>query len=104
MAPQPPSVFDAMNVGVLQVEMMIPGAQSLKDKRHVVKSVLDRLRGSFNVSAAEIDHLDLHQRAMLGFAAVSNDARHASEVLQQVMNHLRRHPEAQVLDHQLEVL
>jgi uncharacterized protein YlxP (DUF503 family) len=41
---------------------------------------------------------------MLGFAAVSNDARHASEVLQQVMNHLRRHPEAQVLDHQLEVL
>lgn len=93
-----------MNVGVLQVELMIGNAQSLKDKRQVVRSVLDRLRASFNVSAAEIDHLDLHQRAMLGFAAVSNDAVHVRGLLQQVLNHLRRHPEAQVLDHQLEVL
>jgi len=93
-----------MNVGVLQVELLIGNARSLKDKRHVVKSVLDRLRASFNVSAAEVDHLDLHQRAMLGFAAVSNDGAHVRGLLQQVLNHLRRHPEAQVLDHQLEVL
>ena len=93
-----------MNVGVLQVELMIPGAGSLKDKRQVVKSVLDRVRASFNVSAAEIDHLDLHQRAMLGFAAVSNDAQHVNGLLQQILNHLRRHPEAQVVDHQIEVL
>jgi hypothetical protein len=93
-----------MNVGVLQVELVIPGARSLKDKRQVVKSVLDRLRATFNVSAAEIDHLDLHQRAMLGFAAVSNDPAHASGLLQQVLNHLRRHPEAQVIDHQIELL
>jgi len=93
-----------MNVGVLQVELLIGNAQSLKDKRHVVRSVLDRIRASFNVSAAEIDHLDLHQRAMLGFAAVSNDSAYVRGLLQQVLNHLRRHPEAQVLDHQLEVL
>lgn len=93
-----------MHVGVLQVELLIGNAQSLKDKRHVVRSVLDRLRASFNVSAAEIDHLDLHQRAMIGFAAVSNDSAHVRGLLQQVLNHLRRHPEAQVLDHQLEVL
>jgi uncharacterized protein YlxP (DUF503 family) len=93
-----------MHVGVLQVELLIGNARSLKDKRHVVKSVLDRLRASFNVSAAEIDHLDLHQRAMIGFAAVSNDSQHVRGLLQQVLNHLRRHPEAQVLDHQLEVL
>jgi len=93
-----------MNVGVLQVELLIGNARSLKDKRHVVKSVLDRLRASFNVSAAEVDHLDLHQRTMLGFAAVSNDSAHVRGLLQQVLNHLRRHPEAQVLDHQLEVL
>jgi len=93
-----------MNVGVLQVEILIGNAQSLKDKRHVVRSVLDRIRASFNVSAAEVDHMDLHQRAILGFAAVSNDSAHVRGLLQQVLNHLRRHPEAQVLDHQLEVL
>jgi len=93
-----------MNVGILQVELRIGHAQSLKDKRQVVKSVVDRLRASFNVSAAEIDHLDLHQRAMLGFAAVSNDAAHVRGLLQQVLNHLQRHPEAQVIDHQIEVL
>ena len=93
-----------MNVGILQVELMIAGAQSLKDKRHVVKSVVDRLRASFNVSAAEVDHQDLHQRAMLGFAAVSNDAAYVRGLLQQVLNHLQRHPEAQVIDHQIEVL
>ncbi len=93
-----------MNVGILQVELLIGHAQSLKDKRQVVKSVLDRVRASFNVSAAEIDHLDLHQRAMLGFAAVSNDPAHMHGLLQQVLNHLKRHPEAQVIDHQIEVL
>lgn len=103
-APEAPPDDPSMNVGVLQVEIRIANAQSLKEKRHVVKSVVDRVRASFNVSAAEIDHLDLHQRAMLGFAAVSNDAQHVRGLLQQVLNHLQRHPEAQVIDHQLEVL
>jgi hypothetical protein len=93
-----------MNVGVLQVEILIGGAQSLKEKRQVVKSALDRVRASFNVSAAEVDHMDLHQRALLGFTAVSNDGAHVRGLLQQVLNHLRRHPEAQVIDHQIEVL
>jgi uncharacterized protein YlxP (DUF503 family) len=52
-----------MFVGVLQVELALEKARSLKEKRQVVRSVLGRLRGSFNVSAAEIDALDAHQRA-----------------------------------------
>jgi len=93
-----------MNVGVLQVELHIGSARTLKDKRQIVRSAVDRLRASFNVSAAEVDHLDLHQRAMLGFAAVSNDAQHVRGLMEQVLNHLRRHPEARVIDHHLEVL
>jgi len=93
-----------MHVGVLQVELAIDSANSLKDKRQVVKSVLDRLRATFNVSAAEVDDLDLHRRAVLGFAAVSNDAKHVRGLLQKTLNHLQRHPVARVLDHQLEVL
>jgi len=49
----------------------VPGSESLKDKRHVVKSILDTARNKFNVSAAEIDHLDSHKMAGLAFACVA---------------------------------
>ena len=93
-----------MHVGILQVELQIAKSRSLKEKRQVVRSVVDRLRASFNVSAAEIGRLDAHQAAVLGFAAVSNDADHVRGLLQKVLNHLERHPTARVVDHQIEVL
>ena len=93
-----------MHVGVLQVELALEKARSLKEKRQVVRSVVDRARASFNVSAAEVADLDAHQRAILGFSAVSNDAQHVRGLLQKLVNHLQRHPVARVVDHQLEVL
>ena len=92
-----------MFVGVLQVDLALEKARSLKDKRQVVKSVLDRLRSSFNVSAAEVEDQDLHQRAGLAFSAVSGDADHVRGLLQKVLNHLKSHPVARVIDHQLEI-
>ena len=91
-------------VGILQIDLSIEKARSLKEKRHVVKSILDRLRAGFNVSAAELDDLDLHQRAGLGFTAVANDADYVRGLLQKVLSHLQNHPEARVIDHQLEVI
>lgn len=93
-----------MFVGVLQVELALDQARSLKEKRQVVRSILDRVRASFNVSAAEVEGMDLWQRAVLGFAAVSNDQAHVSGLLQRTLNHLKRHPVARVLDHRLEIL
>jgi len=93
-----------MFVGILQADLSIEKARSLKDKRSVVKSILDRLRASFNVSAAEVDYLDLHQRAGLGFSAVANDADYVRGLLQKVVERLRHHPQARLIDHQLEVL
>ena len=55
-----------MVVGMLSVNMIIPGSNSLKDKRHVVKSMLDHIRNKFNVSAAEIGELDIW-RAEIGW-------------------------------------
>ena len=94
----------AMFVGILQADLSVEKARSLKDKRQVIKSILDRWRHSFNVSAAEVDSQDLHQRAGLGFAAVSNDSDHVRGLLQRVVDNLRRHPEARLIDHQLEIL
>ena len=93
-----------MFVGVLQVDLHLDKARTLKEKRQVVRSVLDRLRANFNVSAAEVESLDLLQRAGIGISAVSNDADYVRGQLQKVLGHLERHPQARVIDHQLEVL
>ena len=70
-----------MVVGIARWELLLPGCQSLKDKRRVVKSLKDRLHQRFGVSAAEVDHQDLWQRAAIAAAVVSPDSRHAEEVL-----------------------
>jgi uncharacterized protein YlxP (DUF503 family) len=71
-------------IGVLTLEIRLEGAHSLKDKRHVVKSLKDRLRNKFNVAVAEIDYQDLWQRAAIAAVTVSSDHTHAERVLQSV--------------------
>lgn len=71
-------------IGVLTLEMRLENAHSLKDKRHVVQSLKERLRHKFNVAVAEIDYQDLWQRAMVAAVTVSSDHGHAALVLQSV--------------------
>ena len=71
-------------VGVLTLELHLDGAHSLKDKRHTVKSLKDRLRNKFNVAVAEIDYQDLWQRALVAAVTISSDHTHAEQVLQSV--------------------
>ena len=72
------------SVGVLTLELHLDGAHSLKDKRHTVKSLKDRLRSKFNVAVAEIDYQDMWQRAAVAAVTVSSDHVHAEKVLQSV--------------------
>ena len=74
-------------LGVLTLEIRVEHSHSLKEKRHVVKSVKDRLRERFNVSVAEIDHLDSWQASVIAAVTVSNDRVHAEQVLQAVEAH-----------------
>ncbi len=71
-------------IGVLTLELRMENSHSLKDKRHVVKSLKDRLRNKFNVAVAEIDYQDLWQRALLAAVTVSSDHVHAEKVLRSV--------------------
>lgn len=70
-----------MVVGVLRLTLYIHGAASLKDKRQVLRKVVDRLRSRFNVSVAEVGDNDVWQRAVVGVCAVANDHRFVNEVL-----------------------
>ncbi len=71
-------------VGVLTLELRLEDAHSLKDKRHVVQGLKDRLRHKFNVAVAEIDAQEMWQRAVLAAVTVSSDHTHAEKVLQAV--------------------
>jgi uncharacterized protein YlxP (DUF503 family) len=71
-------------VGVLTLELRLENSHSLKEKRHVIQSLKDRLRGKFNVAVAEIDYQDLWQRAAVAAVTVSSDQVHAEKVLRGV--------------------
>ena len=71
-------------IGVLTLEIVLQNSHSLKDKRHVVKGLKDRLRGKFNVAVAEIDYQDMWQRALVAAVTVSSSRGHAEKVLQSV--------------------
>jgi uncharacterized protein len=92
-----------MIVGTLKVRLLLREAQSLKDKRQVVKSIKDRIRNNFNVSVAEVEELDNRQLAVLGIAMVSNEAHHLKTTLGQIVEALRRHPVAELIAAELEV-
>lgn len=72
------------SIGVLTLELRLDNTHSLKDKRHVVKSLKDRLRNKFNVAVAEIDYQDVWGRAAVAAVTVSSDHVHAEKVLRAV--------------------
>jgi uncharacterized protein YlxP (DUF503 family) len=92
-----------MIVGVCRIVLALPGNDSLKGKRAVVKSVLSRARNRFQVSAAEIEDQDVHRRACLGFALVTSDARHARSVLDKVLAFVAGASEAELVEHAIRV-
>jgi uncharacterized protein YlxP (DUF503 family) len=72
------------SIGVLTIELRLDDSHSLKDKRHVVKGLKDRLRHKFNVAVAEIDYQDLWQRGLVAVVTVSSDRGIAEMLLQSV--------------------
>lgn len=93
-----------MHIGVCTIWLTIPESYSLKQKRQVVKSITDRLKNRFNIAVAEIDALDVHQRAVLGVVSVSNDTRHLNRVLSYVVNFIEDTLLAELTDYEIEIL
>ena len=91
-------------MGVLTLELAVPGAMSLKDKRRVVKGLKDRLAHRHNVSIAETDYLDEHRRAEIAVAMVANDARFVESCLSKLVDEVRLHRDASLVDFSIELL
>lgn len=93
-----------MLVGLCSIDLDLRGATSLKDKRKVIKSLVDRVHNRFNVSIAEVEYQDYWQRSQLGVACVSNERQHLQQVLQQVVNYIEKSSEAEIRDYYIEML
>lgn len=94
-----------MIVGVATVELQVPGSASLKDKRQVVRSITARVRNAYNVSIAEVDHLDSWQRVTLGLSCVSGDAAYAHGLLERVVQFIESGPfDCVLLDYTIELV
>lgn len=93
-----------MVVAILQFELLIRGAGSLKDKRRVVLSLKDRLHREHQVSVAEVGLLDTMHAARMALALVTNDGRYAGQVLDRITAKLRALPDAQLGDCSREIL
>ena len=93
-----------MIVGILQVELSIDHARSLKDKRRVVSSLKDRIHREQQVSVAEVDAHDVHTLARLGVAVASSSVPHCQGVLDRVLAKIRHHRDCVLSDHTTEIL
>ena len=93
-----------MLVSVALFEIHIPYAQSLKEKRMVVKSLRDRIRNKFAVSVAEVALQELHQRARLGIAIVTSEGGNAGAILENIFRFVDSHAEATLTGWQTEMM
>jgi uncharacterized protein len=93
-----------MPVGLLTLELHIPDAKSLKDKRQVVRSLKDRLRKHFNVAVAEMEYQDVWSRAIIGVVTLSTAEQHVEESLQLVLEDASRQLGRLLVNHVVEIL
>jgi len=93
-----------MKVAILQFSMQIPSSFSLKDKRRVVNALKEKIRSKFNVSIAEIEDQDQWDVATFGVAMAGSDVAYINGAMDKLLLALDSWPEAELMDHQLEIL
>lgn len=94
-----------MIVGSCRITLYLPGVHSLKEKRSIIKSILARLRNEFNISTAEVDAQDNHQRAVIGVACVSSSFDYARGQLEAVVRWVEEtRPDVPIIDYDIELL
>lgn len=91
-----------MNIGLLQLELFIPQANSLKSKRQVLRSLKDKIRHKFNVSVAEVANLDKWQRQTIAIACLNSDKRLINSLLSKIVNLTDRQAAIELVDYTIE--
>ena len=93
-----------MVVGIIKLELRIPGSSSLKAKRSVVKKVIERTRSRFNASVAEVDKQDVYSRAVIGCVMVGSDQRYVNGAVDKILDFIEGMAVADVLSETVEII
>ncbi len=94
-----------MHIGYCRLVLHLPEAANLKDKRQVARSLTARIRNQFNVAVAEVADQDLWQRLTLGLCCLSNDSRHANEILSNVVSFIEEsRRDLELVDYETEII
>ena len=92
-----------MTIGIITVELYLPGINSLKGKRSILNSIKTKIRKQFNVAISEIDYLDKWQRSLLGIVGVSNNSKFIESLLKKVIGNIQKKRGVDIIDYTLEV-
>lgn len=93
-----------MYIGSLEIAIKIETAYSLKEKRHIIKSVLERVKSRFNFSAAEVGEQEIRNYSVLGFSCVTNEKKHTTKMLDELERFLENDYRFEILDFRREIL
>ncbi|MHB9098221.1 MAG: DUF503 domain-containing protein [Syntrophales bacterium] len=93
-----------MVVGTGLVDLLIPESGSLKEKRSVLKRIIQRTRNEFNVSIAEVGDNDLWRRARVGFSVVGNDKQYINAKMDHILRFIDRLGLAEILRSRIEIV
>lgn len=92
-------------IGYLELELYLPGVASLKEKRSILKSILNRMRNQFNVASAEVGHQDVWQSALIAVTTVSNSSSLSHQITQSVVEWLEQnYPDVSVTREKTEII
>lgn len=93
-----------MIVGICTIKLTIFEADSLKYKRSILKSIMERLKNKFNISIAEIDLNDTWQSSIIGFSCVTNDSGYANKIINKVISFIDMDTRVEIVDINIEIL
>lgn len=93
-----------MIIGACTIKLLIYESNSLKEKRHVLKSIIGKIQSRFNVSIAEVDLNDSWKTSVIGFACVTNDTSHANQMVSNVIKFIDKDSRVEIVDYSIEIL
>ena len=99
-----PGLRRKMVIGICQLHLRIPEIHSLKEKRHVVRKLIDRVKHRFNVAISEVGDNDLWQRCQIGICTVGNDRRFVNSSLDKIIDFVEEMYLAEVIEKEIEII
>lgn len=93
-----------MIIGSCEIELIIYNANSLKEKRHVIKSIIERLKNRFNISICEVGEQDKWQKSIIGLCTLSNSSKLVNETIDKIIDFMDNDSRIEIIDIQRETL